>query len=86
MPHGKWLRRSYRVDVLGGFQSGKTVFTTAVLDHITHHDPSRLKLSKESRRTGPPALGFDHDLSPYGNATTRAGSPYAKYRGDASQR
>jgi len=85
MPRAKWFRRSYRVAVLGGFQSGKTVFTTAMLNHIKHHDPTRLKLGKASK-AGPPALIFDRDLPPYGKATTLAAFPYAEYRSEASKR
>jgi len=85
MPRAKWFRRSYRVAVLGGFQSGKTVFTTAMLNHIRHHDPTRLKLGKASK-AGSPALVFDKDLPPYGKASKLAAFPYAEYRSEASRR
>jgi predicted YcjX-like family ATPase len=85
MSNAKLFRKSYRVAVLGGFQAGKTVFTTALLNHIKHHDPSRLKLGKASK-AGPPVIVFDRDLPPYGRATALPTFPYAEYRSAASKR
>jgi predicted YcjX-like family ATPase len=81
----KLFRSSYRVAVLGGYQSGKTVFTTALLNHIKHHDPRRLKLGKTSK-AGPPKITFDMDLPPYGKAKTLGTFPYKEYRSLASKR
>lgn len=85
MSWAKLFRRSYRIAVLGGYQSGKTVFTTALLNHIKHHDPTRLKLGKTSNQ-GPPKITFDRDLPPYGKAATVGQFPYAEYRSLASTR
>lgn len=85
MFRAKLFRRSYRIAVLGGYQSGKTVFTTALLNHIKHHDPKRLKLGKTTK-AGPPKITFDTDLPPYGRAAALGSFPYAEYRSLASKR
>jgi predicted YcjX-like family ATPase len=85
MSHSHLFRRSYRIAVLGGFGSGKTVFTTALLNHIKHHDPTRLKLGRGSTgQNGPPQIIFDKELERYGTAQDLDRFEYETYRSQAA--
>ena len=81
----KWFRSSYRIAVLGGVHTGKTVFTTALLNHIKYHDPKLLKLGKTSN-DGSIQLTFDEDLRPYGETKDLDKFPYVEYRREASKK
>lgn len=59
----KLYRRSYRIAVLGGYQTGKTVFTTSLINHIKRHKPSLLRLGKPDSAGGSPVkITFDKEL------------------------
>jgi len=78
------FRSSYRIAVLGGFQTGKTVFTTALLNHIKHHRPELLKLGKTTNN-GPIKITFDEELPLYGKTSDVDRFPYEEYRSEASK-
>ena len=81
----KWFRRNYRVAVLGSFQSGKTVFTTALLNHIKHHDPNLLKVGRLGR-TEPLSIVFDAESSAENKTSAIARFPYEDYRAMAAKK
>ena len=81
----KLFRSSYRIAVLGGFQTGKTVFTTALLNHIKHHDPELLKLGKTTN-DGPIKITFDEQMPLYGETSDVDRFPYEEYRNNASKK
>ena len=81
----KWFRSSYRIAVLGGFHTGKTVFTTALLNHIKHHDPELLKLGKTTN-DGPIKITFDEQMPLYGETSDVDRFPYEEYRNNASKK
>lgn len=85
MAWNKWYRRAYRIAVLGSFQAGKTVFTTALLNHLKHHDPNLLKVGSAQQRE-PISIIFDTELPP---DATRMGInrfPYEDYRAMAAKK
>jgi len=34
----------YRIGIVGGYYTGKTVLLTSLLNHLKHHDPGRFRL------------------------------------------
>ena len=81
-----WFRRSHRIAVIGGFQAGKTVFTTAFLNHIKHHDPNLLKLGKASKEGSLLQIHFDEELKTTSNVSGISRFPYEEYRAQASEK
>ena len=81
-----WFRRSHRIAVIGGFQAGKTVFTTAFLNHIKHHDPNLLKLGKADKSGSPLEIHFDEELKTKSNVSEISRFPYEEYRAEASEK
>ena len=81
-----WFRRSHRIAVIGGFQAGKTVFTTAFLNHIKHHDPNLLKLGKADKSGSPLLIHFDEELKTKSNVSEISRFPYEEYRAEASEK
>lgn len=68
------LRRRVRIVVLGSKESGKTVFLTALANHLLHHDPTRFDLNgweafPEEESDTPESVGFP----PFPYADFRAG-------------
>ncbi|MDA7886172.1 YcjX family protein [Pirellulales bacterium] len=81
-----WFRRSHRIAVIGGFQAGKTVFTTAFLNHIKHHDPNLLKLGKANKTGSLLQIHFDEELKTKSNVSEISRFPYEEYRAQASEK
>jgi len=69
----KLFLSNHNIAVVGLYNSGKTNFVTAFINHILNHDPSKLKLGK-----GDVHLGFDEELKPPFPGLVRF--PYEKFR------
>lgn len=68
----KLFSSHHNIAVVGLYNSGKTTFITSFINHIRHHDPSKLPLGN-----GDVHIAFDDELPPYNGLEQ---FPFLKFR------